>query len=70
MVFKLFLPFHRLSFHFVNWSFCCAEAFEFGVAHHGNSGSSDWENVLRRTRLSRYVGDKKLSKNVVSTDYI
>ena len=54
MVFKLFLPFHRLSFHFVNWSFCCAEAFEFGVVHHGNSGSSAWGNVLRRIRLSRY----------------
>ena len=64
------LPFHRLSFHFVNWSFCCAEAFEFDVVHDGNSGSSDWGNVLRRIGLSRYIGDKKLSKNVVSTDHI
>ena len=70
MIFKHFPPFHRLSFHFVNWSFCCAEAFEFDIVHDGNSGSSDWGNVLRKIGLSRYVGDKKLSKYVISTDHI
>lgn len=71
VIFKFFLPFHRLSFQFVNCFFCPAEAFESDVVHDGNSGSSDWGNVLRMRRgLSRYVSDKKPSKNVVSTDHI
>jgi len=31
MICRYFLPFHRLPFHFVDWFFCCAEAFSFGA---------------------------------------
>ena len=33
MICKKFLLFCRLSFHFVNYFFFCAEAFEFDIAH-------------------------------------
>ena len=31
VVYKHFLPFHRVCFHFVDVFFCCAEAFELDV---------------------------------------